>query len=167
MSRLPLLLVITVAFLPLRCGLAQDQEPESLNREQLRLRALAAEKDAQQQDLVNLEKETARAMQWNSGTFFRRVYGDEFEGILPSGQVLDKSAYIAAVEHSDVKYSSFVASDIRVKMYEQTAIVTCLWSAQGMRNGRSFAKQSRVTHVYVRGQRGWQAVASQETLLPG
>jgi hypothetical protein len=25
----------------------------------------------------------------------------------------------------------------------------------------------RVTHVYVYGQRGWQAIAGQETLLPG
>lgn len=167
MRRLLLLSVMIVALSPVRCGLAQDQQPESLNREQLRLRALAAEKDAQEVDLMNLEKETARAIQWNTGTFFRRVYGDEFEGILPSGQMLNKTAFIAAIEKANTKYSSFVASDIRVKMFEQTAVVTCLWSARGVRDGRAFAKQSRVTHVYIYGQRGWQVIASQETLLPG
>jgi hypothetical protein len=131
------------------------------------LRELAKEKEVKAEELTNLEQETARAMQWNTGTFFRRVYGDDFEGILPSGQVLNKAAWIAALENSNVKYSSFVASDIRVKMFEETAVVTCLWSARGVRNGRAFATQSRVTHVYVYGQRGWQAVASQETLLPG
>ena len=131
------------------------------------LQEAAKDKEIKEEELTNLEKETARAMQWNTGTFFRRVYGEDFEGILPSGQVLNKTAWISAVESSNIKYSSFVASDIRVKMFEETAVVTCLWSARGLRNGREFAKQSRVTHVYVYGQRGWQAVASQETLLPG
>ncbi|HYA62357.1 MAG TPA: nuclear transport factor 2 family protein, partial [Candidatus Sulfotelmatobacter sp.] len=99
--------------------------------------------------------------------FFRRVYGDDFVGILPSGQILDKMKWIAAVENSGVQYSSFIASDIRVRMFQETAVVTCLWSSHGTKNGKAFSRQSRITHVYVYGQRGWQLVSSQETLLPG
>lgn len=131
------------------------------------LREMAKEKDAKLEELVNLEKETARALQWNTGTFFRRVYGEDFTGIVPSGQILNKAGWIAAVESSGAQYSSFIASDIRVRMFEDTAVVTCLWSARGTKNGKAFSRQSRVTHIYVYGQRGWQAVASQETLLPG
>lgn len=141
-------------------GLAQTLAPAEL-------RELAKEKDIKQDELVNLEKETVRALQWNVGTFFRRVYGEDFVGILPSGQILDKTRWIAAVENSGVQYSSFIASDIRIRMFEETAVVTCLWSSRGTKNGRAFYRQSRVTHVYVYGQRGWQAVSSQETLLPG
>lgn len=140
---------------------------ESLTQEELQLRALAKEKEVKQEELLNLEKETARALQWNTGTFFRRVYGEDFVGILPSGQVMNKAAWIAGVENSGVQYTSFLASDIHVRMFQETAVVTCLWSARGTRNGRAFSRQSRVTHVYVYGQRGWQAVASQETPLPG
>lgn len=140
---------------------ALAQSPEQIMREK------AMENEAKQEELLNLEKEMARALQWNTGTLFRRVYGDDFVGILPSGQVLNKTAWIAAVENSGVQYSSFIASDIRVRLYEDTAVVTCMWSARGTKNGRTFSRQSRVTHVYVYGQRGWQAVASQETLLPG
>jgi hypothetical protein len=131
------------------------------------LRELAKEKDTKQEELVNLEKETVRALQWGTGTFFRRVYGEDFVGILPSGLILDKARWIEAVENSGVQYSSFIASDIRVRMFEDTAVVTCLWSSRGTKNGKAFSRQSRVTHVYVYGQRGWQAVSSQETLLPG
>ncbi|MGB7439036.1 MAG: nuclear transport factor 2 family protein [Candidatus Acidiferrum sp.] len=131
------------------------------------LREIAKENEAKQDELFNLERDTARAMQWNNGTLFRRIYGDDFVGILPSGQVLDKAGWIAAVENSGIKYTSFLASDIRVRMFEDTAVVTCLWSAHGTQAGRTFYRQFRVTHVYVYGQRGWQAVASQETLLPG
>lgn len=164
MRKLLWIVMALATLLPPRCGSAQTQSAPLSAAE---LRELAQEKEVKQEELTNLEQETARAMQWNTGTFFRRVYGDDFEGILPSGQVLNKAAWISALENSSVKYSSFVASDIRVKMFEETAVVTCLWSARGVRNGHAFAKQSRVTHVYVYGQRGWQAVASQETLLPG
>lgn len=164
MKKLVMIMLASMVLLPLRCGLAQTTQSQLTAAE---MRELAKEKEIRQEELFNLEKETVRALQWNTGTFFRRVYGDEFEGIVPGGQVLKKAAWIAGVENSNVKYTMFVASDIRVKMYEDTAIVTCLWSSRGVRNGKEFSRQSRVTHVYVYGQRGWQAVASQETLLPG
>jgi Domain of unknown function (DUF4440) len=131
------------------------------------LREMAKEAEVKQEELLNLEKETAHALQWNTGTFFRRVYGDDFIGILETGRVLDKASYIQSIETSTAKYVSFIASDIRVRMYQDTAVVTCLWSARGTQGDRSFSRQYRVTHVYVYGQRGWQAVASQQTLLPG
>jgi hypothetical protein len=131
------------------------------------LRELARDKEIKQEELINLEKETARALQWNNGTLFRRVYGDDFMGILPSGQILDKAGWIASIEKSGVKYNSFIASDIRVRVFQDTAVVTCLWSSRGTQEGHPFSRQLRVTHVYIYGQRGWQAVASQETVLPG
>jgi ketosteroid isomerase-like protein len=131
------------------------------------LRELAKEKEVKQDELVNLEKDTARSLQLNSAMLFRRVYGEDFVGILPTGQVLDKAGWIASVENSGTQYSSFIASDVRVRMFEETAVVTCLWSSHGTKNGRAFSRQSRVTHVYIWGQRGWQVIASQETLLPG
>lgn len=139
---------------------AQDPTPAQL-------RQMAKDKEVRQEELVNLEKETARALQSNNGALFRRIYGDDFVGILPSGQVLDRAGWIATIEDSSTKYSLFVASDIKVRLFEETAVVTCLWSSHGTRNGHTFSSQLRVTHVYIWGQRGWQAIASQETLLPG
>ena len=128
---------------------------------------IARENEVKQEELVNLELETARALQTNNGTLFRRVYGDDFVGILPSGQILDKAGWIATVENPENRYTSFIATDIRVRMFQDTAIVTCLWSSHGLKSGHSFSRQLRVTHVYIYGQRGWQAIADQETLLPG
>lgn len=160
MRKLPTLILAILASSLVPCSWAQ-------NRTAAQLRELAKEKEVKQDELVNLEKETARALQWNNGGLFRRVYGEDFVAILPSGQILDKAAWIATIEDPSTKYSSFVASDIRVRMFEETAVVTCLWSSHGTNNGHTFSRQLRVTHVYVYGQRGWQAIASQETLLPG
>jgi hypothetical protein len=130
-------------------------------------RERAAEAEMHRQELYNLESETVRALQWNSTAFFRRVYSDDFIGIAGSGEIMDKTRYLNAVQSNPIKYSSFIASDIRVRIYQDTAVVSCLWSAHGTVEGRSISRQYRVTHIYINGMRGWQAVSSQETLLPG
>ena len=131
------------------------------------LAAQAARAEQAREELVNLERETARALQLSNGTFFRRVYSDEFVGTDLYGQVMDKSKFLAAVETSDVRYSSVIASDIKVRIFENTGVVTCLWTARGTAGDRSFSRQSRVTRVYIYGMRGWKVIASQETHLPG
>jgi ketosteroid isomerase-like protein len=131
------------------------------------MKETARENEIKQDELVNLEKETARALQANNMNLFRQVYGEDFVGILPSGQTVDKAGWIATMENSGTKYNAFLATDIRVRVFNDTAVVTCLWSLRGTKGGHPFAQQLRVTHVYVYGQRGWQAIAAQETLLPG
>lgn len=161
MKKLTMLSFAFLAFVLVPRGGAQ------VNPFELRDRELAKEAEAKQDELINLEQETARAMQFNNGTLFRRVYGDDFVGVLPTGQIKDKAGWIASIENSGVKYASFIASDIRVRLFQDTAVVTCLWSSRGTRGDQPFSRQYRVTHVYVYSQRGWQVVASQVTLLPG
>jgi hypothetical protein len=132
-------------------------------------RARAAAEEMQRQELVNLQGETVRAIQMNNTAFFRRVYSDDFIGTLPGGRMLDKAALLSVLQSSStsMKYTTFLATDVRIRIYENTAVVTCLWSSRGTSEGHNFSRQSRVTTVYVYGQRGWLAVASQETQLPG
>jgi hypothetical protein len=122
--------------------------------------------EMQRQEVVNLEKETARAIQQNNGTFFRRVYSDDFSGTLSHGQPVNKALLIQAVQESDVKYESFVATDINVRIFRETALAACLWSSRGIYRGQRISSQMRVIHVYLNGPRGWKVVASQATPLP-
>ena len=87
--------------------------------------------EMQRQEIINLETEAARAIQTNTGTFFRRVYSDDFSGTLSHGQPVNKTTFINAVQTDEVKYDAFNASDISVRFYRDTAIATCLWSARG------------------------------------
>jgi hypothetical protein len=125
-----------------------------------------ANPEMQRQEIVNIESETARAILLNNGTFFRRVYSDDFVGTLSHGQAVDKSQMVQAVQSADVKYDSFVATDIKVRIYQDIAVATCLWSSRGAFHGQHFNSQMRVTHVYVNGRRGWQVIAGQSTALP-
>jgi hypothetical protein len=122
--------------------------------------------EMERQEIVNLENEAARAIQTNAGTFFRRVYSDDFSGSLSHGQTVNKALFIDAVQTPDVKYDSFNASDINVRIYKDAAVATCLWSARGVFVGQRFSSQMRVMHVYINGPRGWHVIAGQITLLP-
>jgi len=128
---------------------------------------IAAEMEVEAVELVALEKETAHAMALNNSSFFQRVYNDDFVGTAPTGELRDRHALVASIQNSDIKYTSFIASDIHVRIYGPTAVVTCTWSTRGMQNGHNFSRQYRVIHVYLNNNvGGWKVVAGQETILP-
>jgi uncharacterized protein DUF4440 len=122
--------------------------------------------EMERQEIVNLETEAARAIQTNTGTFFRRVYSDDFSGTLSHGQPVNKTTFINAVQTGEVKYDSFNASDISIRFYRDAAIASCLWSARGTYKEQRFSSQMRVIHVYINTPRGWRVVAGQITPLP-
>jgi hypothetical protein len=70
------------------------------------------------------------------------------------------------IESASVKYESFNASDIKVRIYQETAIATCLWSASFVIKDQHFSAQMRAIHVYINTPRGWHVVAGQATILP-
>lgn len=122
--------------------------------------------EMQRQEIINLERETARAILLNNGTFFRRVYADDFAGTLSHGQTVDKTHLINEVQNGGARYQSFNASDIQVRIFRETAVATCLWTARGFFRGQQSDSQMRVMHVYINGPRGWHVVAGQTTPLP-
>jgi ketosteroid isomerase-like protein len=122
--------------------------------------------ELQREEIVNLEKEAARAIQTNAGTFFRRVYADDFAGTLSHGQVVNKTTFINAVQNGEVRYDSFNASDVNVRLFRDAAVATSLWSARGVYRDQNFSSQMRTIHVYINTPHGWRVVSGQITLLP-
>lgn len=122
--------------------------------------------DLERQEVVALEKEAVRAIQRNDGTFFRRVYSDDFVGTLSHGQSVDKAGFISIVESTANRYQSVQASDIAVRLYRDAAVASCLWSFRSVSSGQAVSNQIRVIHVYLYGTGGFRLVASQATPLP-
>jgi len=151
MNKIAVLLIAGLALAPAWPGQEPDAPPNP---------------EMQRQEIVNLENETAHAIQQSNGTFFRRVYSEDFIGTLSHGQSVNKAQFIDAVQTPGLKYDSFIATDTRVRFFQDVAVASSLWSLRTSVNGQRVGGQFRVTHVYVSGPRGWQAVASQATPLP-
>jgi ketosteroid isomerase-like protein len=122
--------------------------------------------ETERQEILNLEREAAHAIQLSDGTFFRRVYADDFTGTLSHGESVNKTGFINAVQSTTVHYEAFNASDIRIHIFRDTAVATCLWSARAVVKGQDVNSQMRVMHIYVNGGSGWKVVAGQTSPLP-
>jgi hypothetical protein len=107
MYRVAAWLIFAMAF-----GLmGQEVRDRPLTTEEiLDLQHQAAQAEIDREELANLEREAARAIQANSGTFFRRVYSEDFTGSLSHGQPVNKAEFINAVQTVDAKYEVFNAS---------------------------------------------------------
>jgi hypothetical protein len=122
--------------------------------------------ELQREEITSLEREAARAIQLNNGTFFRRVYADEYAGTLSHGQAVNKTQWIEVIQSPVRKYETFNATDIDLRLFEETAIATCVWSARAIVNGQVISGQMRAIHVYVNTPQGWHVVSGQVTNLP-
>ena len=149
-------------------ALSPSWNPQDEYRAECYKRCLAPPTDPEidRQEIVNLERESAHAIALSDGTFFRRVYSDDFAGTLSRGESVNKTGFISAVQSTAVHYEAFNVSDIKIHIFRDTAVATCLWSARANVKGQSVNSQMRVMHVYVNGGDGWKVVAGHTSLLP-
>lgn len=122
--------------------------------------------ELRRQEIVSLEREAGRAIQLKNGAYFHRVYSDDFAGTLSHGQQVSKAQWIALIQSEAVKYDAFQSSDIKVQIYQDMAVATCLWSSRLTTKGQQLGHQLRAIHVYLNGASGWHVVSGQITSLP-
>jgi len=121
--------------------------------------------EMQRQELVNLEKENARAIKLHNATFFKAAYSEDFHGVSRYGEVVNKAGMVQEVGSMAMDFDSVVSSDAQVRMFRDTAYVLSLRSEVGRLNGKRFYNQFRILRVYVDTPRGWKIVSQLETKL--
>jgi hypothetical protein len=143
------------------------QKQQQIERDACIQRCFApTDQELHRQEIVSLEREAAHAIQLNNSSYFRRIYSDDFVGILSHGQQVNKAQWVALIESPEVRYESFNSSDIKVQLYENMAVATCLWSSRRVVNGQRISHQLRSIHIYLNGASGWHVVTAQTTSLP-
>src|SRR5260370_17170685 len=112
MKRIAVLLAIGLALTP-------PLHPQEDSRETKRQACMDAcmlehpNADLQRQEVVALERETARAIQLGDATFFRRVYSDDFSGVLSRAQPVAKSSFLNALQTPAISSEPFTPSIIK------------------------------------------------------
>ncbi|GAC1633445.1 MAG: hypothetical protein NVS9B14_08220 [Candidatus Acidiferrum sp.] len=119
------------------------------------------------EELYNLEREGAHAIQLGNSSFVGSVYSDDYTGVTWYGEVLTKDNVIRQIQTSPIRFTQVTMSDIHIKAYQNVAVVTGLRSERGTANGLPVVRQFRVIHVYANALRSWHMIAAQETQLPG
>jgi ketosteroid isomerase-like protein len=83
-----------------------------------------------------------------------------------SGAADSKAAYIETLRTGKTRYHTIEPSEVKVRVYGTTAIVTGLAKLSFTSNGQVTNTQLRYTDVWVRKGNAWQMVSWQSTRLP-
>ena len=94
-----------------------------------------------------------------------RIYADDFIGIGPSGTVRTKPQVISDFTSGDLKYVSITTEDVRVRVYDNTAVETGISTMIGQDKGKAVPRDNRFTRVWIKQGGLWRLVANHYSTL--
>jgi ketosteroid isomerase-like protein len=114
--------------------------------------------------ITDLELQAKEAAITRDVTFAERTLADDYVAVTPLGQVVTRADTLEARKRSQVHYDSIHITDMKVRVYGNTAIVTARAEVKGNDLGEDFSGPYRFTRVWVRRNGRWQAVSYQATV---
>jgi ketosteroid isomerase-like protein len=146
-----LLIIALSVVLSSSLALAQAAKPE--------------QNSAGEKAVTQLVHEWLDALVKNDLNALDRIIGDDYIITNSDGSVLGKQQDLEPLK-AGLKFESATVEDLKVRVYNDTAVATGVTTFKGDFKGRAFTARERFTDVWVKRDGRWQAVASQESRLP-
>lgn len=87
------------------------------------------------------------------------LLADDYVAILPDGTLQTKDQSLAIFRTGQKRFNSLDVSELKIRFYGKTALITCLVEAEGVGQEGNFTGSFRYTRVYARDARGvWKIV---------
>ena len=118
-----------------------------------------------EQAIKQLDNERIQAQIHADAAALDRIYADDFIGIGPSGAVRTKPQVLADFTSHGLKFQSITTDEVKVRVYENTAVETGLSTMIGQDKGKTVPRDNRFTRVWVKQQGRWRLVANHYSLL--
>jgi hypothetical protein len=115
-----------------------------------------------EQELLDLENEFGRVVSNNDVEGIERLVTDDWVIIDPDGTIIDKARFLEVIKSGVLSHDSMESTDMRVRVYGSTAVVTALTTTHGKFLGQEFTSCERATDVFVKADR-WRCVLTQLT----
>jgi ketosteroid isomerase-like protein len=115
-------------------------------------------------EIVDLERQAKEASLRRDAEFSQRTLADDYVAITPLGQVTTKQETIGARRSGQLRYEAMNITDMVVRVYGDTAVVTARADVKGHQLGEDFSGPYRYTRVWVRRSGRWQTVSYQATV---
>jgi ketosteroid isomerase-like protein len=114
----------------------------------------------QRKTIERLEERYRQAVLTDDVATMRRMLSDDYIGINPSGIIQTKRETLADWKNHVVVIQELTLSDVRVRVYGDTAVLTCRATVIGHDAEGSLNGEFRYTRVYHRERSGrWQIVS--------
>lgn len=115
-------------------------------------------------EIVDMERQSKDATLHRDADFTQRTLAEDYVAITPLGQVTTKQDAISARKSGQLRYESLNVTDMVVRLYGDTAVVTARADVKGRQLGEDFSGPYRYTRVWVRRNGRWQTVSYQATV---
>jgi hypothetical protein len=115
-------------------------------------------------EIVDMERQAKEASLHRDPDFSQRTLAEDYVAITPLGQVTTKQDTVSARKSGQLRYDAIDVSDMVVRLYGDTAVVTARADVKGHQLGEDFSGPYRYTRVWVRRSGHWQAVSYQATV---
>ena len=79
------------------------------------------------------------------------------------GSEVSKSMLLSVIQSGQLRFETIAPDDVRVRLYDRTAIITGRTQMHGWFGDAPFSVQSRYAHVYIRPQVHWCLASAQGT----
>src|SRR5207237_2265957 len=119
-----------------------------------------------EEELKKLETDRAAAAVKGDVATLEKQTSDDYTFINLYGQMSDKSQMVNNFKTGRTKITSNEVSDMKVRVYGNTAVITGKADVAGTMAGKDTKGQIMFTRVYVKKGGSWQSVAFQQTLVP-
>ncbi len=121
-----------------------------------------------EQELLKLDREWLDAYEKADTAAIARIEADDYTITYADGKLLTKAQDIELVKKSDPTGASLKLSseETKVRVYENTAIVTGIVIQKMMQAGKEVTTRERFTDVWAKRKGRWQAVATALTTIP-
>lgn len=118
-----------------------------------------------EQEILKLEQQWEDALIKADVAVLEKLYADGIIYTHTNAATDDKASYIAKIKSGASKYQSIKRDDIKVRVFGDTAIVTCHWLVHSFGGGKEHHTDARYIHVYVKQKGKWLMAAHQSTAI--
>jgi ketosteroid isomerase-like protein len=116
-----------------------------------------------EEQIKKMEKDRAAAVVKGDVATLEKLTSDDYMFINAYGQLSDKATTMNGIKTGNIKLTSNEVSDLKVRVYGNTAVVTGKANSKGTIGGRELKGPVMFTRVYVKKNGKWQSVAFQQT----
>lgn len=118
-----------------------------------------------EEQIKKIEKDRAAAVTRADVAALDSLTSDDYTLIDRNGRVRDKAQTMSGIKSGDIKITSNEVSDLKVRVYGDTAVVTGRANTKGTIGGKDVSGPILFTRVYVKKSGRWQSVAFQQTAI--
>jgi ketosteroid isomerase-like protein len=111
-----------------------------------------------EEELMRVAREWDRAMVGNDPDTIGRFMADDWTIVGSDGTMTDKQTFLEFLRSGALNHDVMESEDFIVRVYGETAVVTCRGVSGGTYQGQRFREVERASNVFVRQEGEWKCV---------